>query len=189
MRRMLLVGVLLAIAAAAAISASAILDLELESVALLGAAMGAVIALVPDRTLLTRVLGFAAGFVIAWIGYVIRAMWMPDTSSGRAVAAAIVVFACVAVAAGTLERIPLWAPLLGAGAFAGAYEFTYNVAPPELATTSVSTATTMLFNVGVGLLAGVLAGPSTALAPGAGRHDRRTPAETATFDDLLEHSK
>ncbi|HET7690439.1 MAG TPA: hypothetical protein VFK41_08675 [Nocardioidaceae bacterium] len=190
MRRLLLVGVLLAIAAAAAIVASAILDLELESVALLGAAMGAVIALVPDRTLLARVAGFGSGFVIAWIGYVVRAAWLPDTSSGRAVAAAIVVFACVAVSAATLERIPLWAPLLGAGAFAGAYEFTYNVAPPELADTSVSTATTMLFNVGVGLLAGVLAGPGSAGAlAGNGRPGRRTTTETTTFDEILEHSK
>jgi len=190
MRKLLLVGVLLAFAAAAAIVASAILDLELESVALLGAAMGAVIALIPDRTLFVRVAGFGAGFVIAWIGYVVRAMWLPDTSSGRAVAAAIVVFACVAVTAGTLERIPLWAPLLGAGAFAGAYEFTYNVAPPELADTSLSTATTMLFNVGVGLLAGVLAGPGSATAtPSSGRHGRRADAETTTFDEMLEHTK
>jgi hypothetical protein len=189
MRRLLLVGFLLAIAAAAAIEVSSILDLELESVALLGAAMGAVIALVPDRTLLARVLGFAGGFVIAWIGYVVRAAWLPDTSSGRAVAAAIVVFACVAVSAVTLERIAVWAPLLGAGAFAGAYEFTYNAAPPELASTSVSTATTMLFNVGIGLLAGVLVSPAASLAPRAGRHGRRVPEQATAFDDILEHSK
>ncbi|HSV40995.1 MAG TPA: hypothetical protein VLI04_19700 [Nocardioidaceae bacterium] len=189
MRKLLLVGVLLAFAAAAAIGASAILDLELESVALLGAAMGAVIALVPDRTLLTRIVGFASGFVIAWFGYIVRAAWMPDTSAGRAVAAAIVVFACVAVVAATLERIPLWAPLLGAGAFAGAYEFTYNVAPPELMTTSVSTATTMLFNVGVGLLAGVLAGPGSARTTVAGRHGGRVPEQATSLDDILEHTK
>ena len=188
MRRLLLVGVLLAVAAAAAVGLSAAFDLELESVALLGAAMGAVLALVPDKTLLSRVSGFGAGFLLAWIGYVLRAAWLPDTTGGRAVAVAIVVFACVAVAAGASERIPVWATLLGAGGFAGAYEFTYSVAPPEVASTSVTTATTMLFNVAIGLLAGVLAGPKTTVAAGARGQGRLDP-ELASLDDILEPTK
>ena len=192
MRRMLLVGVLLAVAAAAAVGLSAALDLELESVALLGAAMGAVVALVPDKTLWARVSGFAAGFVFAWIGYVLRAALLPDTTGGHAVAVAIVVFGCGALAAASAECIPVWATLLGAGAFAGAYEFAYVAAPPEIASTSVSTATTMLFNVAIGLLAGVLVSPKSTL--GSNTADQahtatRLDAEAASLDEILEQTK
>ena len=67
--------------------------------ALLGAALGAVVALVPDRTPLVRLGGFAAGFVAAFIGYVLRAALLPDTSAGRAVAVVIVLLLCVGVSA------------------------------------------------------------------------------------------
>src|ERR687885_87879 len=71
-RNTLYAGAVLALAAMFAVKAGSALDLDLESVALLGGAMGAVIALVPDRTPLTRLAGFVAGFLIAWAGYVIR---------------------------------------------------------------------------------------------------------------------
>ena len=73
MRRNLLAGLCLAVAAGLLVVVGAALDLELESVALLGAALGAVVALVPDRTPLVRLGGFAAGFVAALVGYVLRA--------------------------------------------------------------------------------------------------------------------
>src|SRR4051812_15365977 len=122
-------GAVLALVAMFAVKAGSVLDLNLESVAMLGAAMGAVVALVPDRTPLSRLAGFAAGFVIGWAGYIIRAQFMPDTSTGRAVAVGVVVMLCVAVAALSVDRLTLWTVLLGAGAFAGAYEFTYNASP------------------------------------------------------------
>jgi hypothetical protein len=158
-RNTLYAGAVLALAAMIAVLAGSALDLDLESVALLGAAMGAVIALVPDRTPLIRLAGFSAGFVIGWVGYIIRAQFMPDTSAGRTVAVGVVVMLCVAVAALSVDRITLWTVILGAGAFAGAYEFTYNAAPPEILTTSLSTATTMAFNVALGFLAGALVAP------------------------------
>ena len=115
----------------------AALDLELESVALLGAALGAVVALVPDRTPLVRLGGFAAGFVVALIGYVVRAALLPDTSSGRAVAVVVVLLLCVGIECRC--RGPA-APVDAAarhGRLVGAYEFTYAAAPPELMTTAV----------------------------------------------------
>jgi hypothetical protein len=166
-RNTLYAGAVLALAAMIAVLAGSALDLDLESVALLGAAMGAVIALVPDRTPLIRLAGFAAGFVIGWAGYIIRAQFMPDTSTGRAVAVGVVVLLCVAVAALSVDRITLWTVILGAGAFAGAYEFTYNAAPPEILSTSLSTATTMAFNVALGFLAGALVAPLAGGAPGS----------------------
>jgi hypothetical protein len=181
-------GAVLALASMVVVMVGSALDLDLESVALLGAAMGAVVALVPDRTPTTQLAGFGAGFVVAWAGYVFRAQFMPDTSTGRAIAAAVVVLVCTAVAVGTADRITLWTVLLGAGAFAGAYEFAYNQAPPEILSTSLSTATTMAFNVAVGFLAGVVVGPVANGVPGLRRASgptseshsaRTTPAQSA----------
>jgi hypothetical protein len=176
-KNQLYVGVVLALAAMFAVLAGSALDLDLESVALLGAAMGAVVALVPDRTPLVRLAGFAVGFVIAWVGYIVRAQFLPDTSLGRAVAVAVVVALCVGATAATLDRITLWSVLLGAGAFAGAYEFTYAAEPPQILSTSLSTATTMAFNVGVGFLAVAL------VAPGAGALAARTGRGRPIDDD------
>jgi hypothetical protein len=188
-RNIVYAGAVLALAAMGAVMVGSALDLDLESVALLGAAMGAVIALVPDRTPLIRLAGFAIGFLIGWAGYVIRAQFMPDTSSGRAVAVGVAVLLCVAVAAGTADRITLWTILLGAGAFAGAYEFTYNEAPPELLSTSLSTATTMAFNVAVGFLAGALVAPISGSTPEAPRGHRapEAPAGDDRVDLPEEH--
>jgi hypothetical protein len=190
----------LALAAMIAVLAGSALDLDLESAALLGGAMGAVIALVPDRTPLTRLAGFAAGFLIAWAGYVIRAQFMPDTSTGRAISVGVVVMLCVGLAAASMDRIPLWSVLLGAGAFAGAYEFTYNEAPPELLSTSLSTATTMAFNVALGFLAGAIVAPLSAPSSEEPRR-RRTPDDApsgseaevsdeqrATLDSLMKET-
>ncbi len=159
MRRTSLVGLGLAGAAVVAVLVSSVFDLELESVALLGAATGAAVALVPDKTPLSRLAGFGVGFVAAWIGYVARGALLPDSAGGRAVAVALVVLLATAAVLASRERIALWSTLIGAGAFAGAYEFTYAAAPPELLDTSLSTATTLLLNVALGFLAVALVAP------------------------------
>lgn len=192
MRRTLVAGLVLAVAAVLVVLVSSGLDLELESVALLGGALGAVVALVPDRSALARLGGFAGGFVAAWIGYVVRAAMLPDTAGGRAVAVGLVVLLCVAITAVTMDRLPLWTTLLGTAALTGAYEFTYAAAPPELATTSVSTATTLLFNVAVGFLAAALVAPHSRTGPshrteGTDRPYGHTtqPADDAKLDDFM----
>jgi hypothetical protein len=181
MRKNLVIGVFLALAAGLIVIISSALDLELESAALLGGALGAVIALIPDRSIVVRLGGFAAGLVFAWLGYAVRAAFLPDSSSGRAVAVILTVLLCVVVAAATDDRIPLWPLLLGTAAFAGAYEFTYNEAPPELLTTSVSTMTTLLFNVAVGFLAVTLV-----RRPGPTDHEQPRRRETAPTDDRTD---
>jgi hypothetical protein len=192
MRRTLVAGLVLAVAAVLVVLVSSGLDLELESVALLGGALGAVVALVPDRSPLVRLGGFAAGFVAAWIGYVVRAAMLPDTAGGRAVAVGLVVLLCVGITAVSMDRLPLWTTLLGTAALTGAYEFTYAAAPPELATTSVSTATTLLFNVAVGFLAAALVAPHS--RPGTAHRTEETdqpsghatqPADDAKLDDFM----
>ena len=177
MRRTLLAGVVLAVAAVLVVVVSAVFDLELESVALLGGALGAVVALVPDRTPLVRLGGFAAGFVAAWIGYVVRAALLPDTAGGRAVAVGLVVLLCVGITAASMDRLPLWTTLLGTAALTGAYEFTYAAAPPELASTSVSTATTLLLNVAVGFLAAALVAPTQTRETPADQHRDDSPSD------------
>jgi hypothetical protein len=189
MRRTLVAGLVLALAAVLVVLVSSGLDLELESVALLGGALGAVVALVPDRTPLVRLSGFAGGFVAAWVGYVVRAALLPDTAGGRAVAVGLVVLLCVGITAASMDRFPLWTTLLGTAGLTGAYEFTFAAAPPELASTSVSTATTLLFNVAVGFLAAALVAPRSqrtkALgAPEPSNHHAES-ADEARLDDFM----
>ncbi len=175
-RKNFVIGTLLAVAAGLAVLVGSALELELESVALLGAALGAVLALVPDRTPLVRLGGFAAGFVVAWIGYVVRAALLPDTSAGRAVAVFVVILLCAVIAAATADRLPLWTLLLGTAALTGAYELTYAAAPPELMSTSVSTATTLLLSLSVGFCTVAILGLSASTA----RRDDERPALAAS---------
>jgi uncharacterized membrane protein YccC len=151
----------------------AALDLDLESVALLGAALGAVVALVPDRTPVVRLGGFAVGAVAAFVGYVLRALLLPDTSAGRAVAAVVVLLLCVGVSAAARDRLPLWSLLLGTAGLVGAYELTYAAAPPELLTTAVDTITALALSLAIGFFAGALAAPFTLRSGSAPVADER----------------
>lgn len=191
MRREILIGGCLAVATALLILASEWLDLDLEAVALFGAAMGAIAAIVPSGSAAGRLVGFLAGFTIAWVGFLLRAAMLPDTSGGRAVAAAVIVLVCTGVALVSLGRVRLWAVLLGAAAFTGAYEYTYNAAPPEVLTTSVSTATSLLLSAGLGWLAvswlapelPVTSGKDRSTRPAAQPDGRQTVPLTSMMDD------
>lgn len=194
MRKNLVAGLLLAVGAGLMFLLGSVLELNLESVTLLGGALGAIVALVPDRTPWVRLGGFAAGFVIAWIGYIVRAAMLPDTSSGRAVAVIVVILLCALVAAATQDRLPLWTLLLGTAGLTGAYEFTYSTAPPELLTTSVNTATTLFLSVVVGFCAiNIVALVSGASGPGRPVHRTPRPQDDGTeslrLDEMMETSK
>jgi hypothetical protein len=179
MRKELFVGLALSVAALAVVLISGALDLELESVALLGAAMGAVVGLVPDRTASMRLAGFVGGFAFAWIGYFVRAALLPDTTAGRGVAVALTLLLCLGLTLALMGRLPLWAVLLGAGTFAGAYEFTYAAAPPEILDTSVSTATTVLLTSAIGFLSVAWFGPEHEHAEERELAERRTHDRSA----------
>ena len=120
-----------------------------------------------------RLAGFAAGFAAAWIGYLVRAGLLPDSTAGLAFSVALVLVLCVAVALASVDRVPLWATLLGAAAMSGAYEYTYSAAPSEVVSTSVSTVTTLLLTSALGFLAVALLTPKTDGEPAAPR--RRAP--------------
>ncbi len=187
MRQKTTAGLVLLAAPVLVIALSSWIGLELESYVLLGVAVGAVVGLVPDRTPLVRLGGAAAGVIIAWVGYVVRAAVLPDSSAGRAVTFALVLLACVALAA-VVNAVPLWSLLLGVAAVAGAYEYTFAAAPTEVASTSLTAVTALLITAAVGFLAS-----STFSAPAeratSGARPTSTPERTARLDDLMEHSK
>lgn len=155
MKRHILAGLVLALLTAAIVLFS---GPELQSVALLGAALGGALGLVPDRSPAQRAGGFAVGFVAAWLGYALRAAALPDAAAGRALAVLVVLALCLAVAGLTRGRLPLWSALLGAAAMAGAYEATYAGDPSSFVTTSATTATSILLAAGAGFLATSLLG-------------------------------
>lgn len=158
-------GLVLAVVAALVIALSDVLGLDLQHVALLGAALGGILGLVPHRPEWGKLAGFAAGFVMAWIGFALRAAVLPDAPSGRAVAALVVVAVLAVIAATSGGRIPLWSGLVGAAAIVGAYEETYTNAPSQFLADSPGAATTVLLAAALGFLA-------TSLLP-AWREQRR----------------
>jgi hypothetical protein len=188
MRKSIVAGLGLALAAALVMGLSALFDLELESVVLLGTAVGAVVALVPDRTPVARFLGFASGFVVTWVGYGVRAALLPDTDGGRAVAVALVLLLGVAVTAVSVGRVPLWSTLLGAAAMSGGYENVYAAAPQEFVSTSVSAVTSLLFCIAVGYLVAATVGPPAGTVRSESQA-RDEDLENTSFDDLMEKTK
>lgn len=179
-------GLLLVAAAFFTVLMGSWLDLDLDSVALLGLGAGAVVALVPHLTVGRRLAGFALGVVLALVGYLLRAALLPDTASGRAVFAAIVVALCVVVAVVSLERLALWSTLLGAATFAGAFEAVYILAPPRVLENSIDTVSALALCVAVGFCAAIVAAPQNDRATTRTRTTTRTHSSN---HEVLEDSK
>jgi len=184
MRRTLLGGLLLIAAAFFTVLMGGWLDLELDAVAVLGIAAGAVVALVPDATVARRLTGFALGVVVTVVGYYVRAALTPDTSMGRAVFAALVIALCVGVTLASVGRLPLWSTLLGAAAFTGAFESTYSSAPPRVVDLSIGGLTTLALCVAVGFVAAGIAGSTR-----SERHSDHRADQAASTDEHREPVK
>lgn len=183
--RTCLVGGGLALTAGLIAAQGSLLGADLPRTALLGTALGAVVGLVPDRSVVGRTAGLVLGLLVAWLGYALRAGLLPDTPSGHAIAAFVVVALLTGVAASTAERVPLWSCLLGAGAMVGAYETTFATTPTTFVSDSVTAATTVLVSAALGLLVAgstqdVLAGPVVPSSPGRG--PAAVPAPRASAD-------
>lgn len=151
-------GVVLALFGALTIAFGHLLGLDLDQVALLGVTLGGVIGLVPDRTLTQRLIGFAIGFVLAWIGFALRAGMLPDIAAARALVVFGVIAISMLIVVATGSRIPLWSALVGSAAMVGAYEQTYAASPSLFVTDSPTAATTVLLAVAMGVLGSVLLG-------------------------------
>ena len=102
---------------------------------------------------------------------------------------AVVVVLCVAIAAGSFNRVPLWATLLGAAAMAGGYESIYELAPSEVVDTSMAAVTTILFTVAVGFLAAALTGPQPAASPFPGQHSKTDEDDNTKLDAMMETTR
>lgn len=174
-------GLVLAAAAGLLVWGGDLLGLDLEYVALLGAALGGAVGLVPDRSPLLRAGGLLTGAIVAWIGYGVRAAILPDTSGGRAVAAVSIVLLSVLIAFLASGRLPLWTMLIGIAAVIGAYEESYTEAPAEFLTTSPSAMTTVLLTASLGFLATTLFGSEIL-------EERIRERDATTSDDDPNHA-
>ena len=188
----LVTGVALAVAAVLLALSGNLLGADLPKVTLLGVASGAVLGLVPDRSPGARAGAFLIGFLATWLGYALRAGFLPDSGTGRAMAAAFVVLAVTFVAVATAARLPLWAGFVGIAAMAGAYETVFTATPTAFtsesmtALTTVSLATAFCFLVS--LFAAGTAGVVEAVeeAPAAQVHRLPVvPAPRAAAEDLV----
>ncbi len=172
----------MALVGALAVLLGSALDLELDSVALLGAALGGVVGLVQDRSPVLRAAAFVLGLAFAWVGYLVRAAVLPDAAAGRALVVVLVVGLCAVAATASLGRLPLWALLTGAAALAGSYEAAYALAPSRVVETSPSGITTVLLTSALGFLAASLTAAATA-PPRDGAHV--APAVDETSNDKV----
>jgi hypothetical protein len=164
MRRTVLVGVLLALFAFLLVDHGGHLGLGDTFMVLLGASLGAVVGLVPERSPLLRAAAFVLGFVAAVVGYAIRVGVLPDIPIGHALAAAIVVLIATGIAAGSGNRLPLWAQLVGAAAFIGSYETQFTQNPTQFTSQWLGAGSTVLLAAAFGFLAASIATEATATA-------------------------
>src|SRR3954463_8496791 len=156
--RTLVAGSALAVTAFLLADQGAIFGADLPQVALLGAAAGAVLGLVPDRLPTARLGGFLSGFAAAWIGYALRAGVLPDIPMGRAIAAVVVVVVITAVAVASANRLPMWAGFVGVATLLGSYETTFAATPTSFVSDSMTAVTPSLLAASFGFLVTVLLG-------------------------------
>jgi hypothetical protein len=183
MRQSVIGGLVLAAVIGLLVLLSDPLGLNVEHVALLGIGTGAVLGLIGDRDVWERVSAFAIGLVATWVTYGLRAGFLPDAPSGRAVAFVGLLVFLVFVAWVAAGRLPLWAMLLGVVALAGAYEFTYTEAPPRFMAESPVALTSVLLVVAIGFVVATV----VEILPisGDGRYRGRS-AEPTDGDDGAE---
>jgi hypothetical protein len=150
----LLAGGLVAIAAFLLVDHGGHLGTQLLQTAVLGVALGAAVALVPDGSLAWRAGAFGWGMVLAWGGYAIRAGFLPDIPIGRAIAAAIVVVLVTGATVLSMGRMPLWAGLAGVAAMVGAYEVTFSADPTAFKSEGFTALTSIGLTAAIGLFIG-----------------------------------
>lgn len=189
MRKVLVTGALIGIAAALAVLLGGVLGQSMQQLGLLAVALGGVLILARARTWWAAPAGLAIGMVVAWVGYGLRALVLPDSAGGRAVAALLVVLVTSGIMAFSAERIPLWSGLAGIVAMVAGYERAYTDAPSAFLTESPSAFTTMLVGIGLGFFAATVGEVLLDRSPG-GRHAKAPVAvETTDQDWAASHAE
>lgn len=148
-------GAAVAVAAGALTAAGGPFGADLPKVALLGLAAGAVLGLVPSRSVGGKLVGFLGGFAAVLVALSLQRTTLPDTGLGRALAAVVAVSLITALATATADRAPLWAGLLGAAAMTGSFSLV-NGGAIGTATSAMTAATSTLLAAGVSLVATTL---------------------------------
>lgn len=184
-------GLVLAVASAALFFIGDGLGWDLDGVLFLGVGVGGALGLIPDGSPLGRLGGFALGLLAASIVYGVRALLLPDSTVGRAVAVLLVVALAVGFVLLTFGRAPLWSALLGIGAMGGAFEVAFTDSPGSVLSTLPVALTSLLTMVAVGFASTVFfAEPSQAAEP-RGKHATSEgppdgdPAQEVSLDEVL----
>lgn len=154
-------GVAVAVAAGVLTAAGGPFGADLPKVALLGLAAGAVLGLVPARSVGGRLVGFLGGFAAVLVALYLQRTTLPDTGMGRALAAVVTVGLVTVLATATADRAPLWAGLLGAATMTGAFALV-TAGAIGTATSALTAATAALLAAGLSLVVTTLI---TALHP------------------------
>ena len=186
-------GCVLAVAAAVLALSGSFFGSDLPKVAMLGVACGAVLGLVPDRSPGARAGAFVCGLIATWVGYALRAGFLPDTSTGRALAAVIVIALITVIAVLSANRVPMWAAFVGVAAMAGAYETVFTTTPTAFTSESMTAVTTALlataFCFVVSTFAGGTAGVVDAAVVDGSEHAAALPAPRAAADSNVTLTK
>jgi hypothetical protein len=189
LRTNLLSGLALAVVAALVVILGDGLGLELGGTALIGVGVGAVLALAPRDGDLGTLGAFAGGFVVAWLGYALRAAVLPDTSLARGIVAFLVVLVIVGACALSDGLCPPWSGLLGVVALAAVYEETYTAAPSQFLSESPTAATSVLVAAAAGYVVALLVGRRER-PPTRPTRPRDEPVQPETrLDDLMVSEK
>jgi hypothetical protein len=184
----LITGLALAVAGALLALSGGLFGSDLPKVALLGTAAGAVLGLVPDRSPGARSLAFVSGLLATWLGYALRAGFLPDTGTGRAIAYVIIVALVTAVAVISANRLPMWACFVGVAAMAGAYEVVFTATPTAFKGESMTAVTTAVLATAFCFVVSVFAGGTAGVVEAAAEEDHHhhtVPAPRAAADSTV----
>lgn len=149
----LLRGVIVAGAVALAVVLSTAIGLSSPWPVLLTAAVALVRPLRPGP-----IAALLVGALAWWVAVALRAGVLPDSTSSEVLAAVGAVAICTLAAAVSREWMPLWAGLAGAAVFAGLYEPVFADSPTHFLADSPLAFGSVVVAVGLGALAGALAG-------------------------------
>lgn len=122
-----------------------------------------------------RLSAFVIGIGAGWLGFALRAGFVPDLGAGRAIAIAVPVLVVGVIGIVSADRIPVWAGLAGIATFGAAYAPTYAADPTLFLTDSVMALAQTALAAGIGSLVGFIVGwLSGARVPDGARDPRRT---------------
>jgi hypothetical protein len=155
MKRTVIAGLALAVAAVLAVYLGDALNLGLSN-PLLGVGAAGALALAPGGHKVGRLVGFVVGVIVALVGYGVTAQFLPASSTGSMVQAVVVLVLVTVVSLASVGRMPLWSVLLGMATYVGAYDFTFDDKPYLFLTSSVDALGALLVTAGLGYLVAAL---------------------------------